>query len=157
MQILLTTNERISQWFNVSLLALTVGAMLMCYFHLPIAAYLALLAVIGFFIYDGATFRTKLDHSFAAIGDPDQEGLDLAASATGDITSSGSPMLKHSGPPGASRTPPPVSVPPAPADLPAAAGCMRRAVWDMGPVATSPRAKFWKARSSEGSRRSGGG
>lgn len=83
MQILLTTNERISQWFNVSLLALTVGAMLMCYFHLPIAAYLALLAVIGFFIYDGATFRTKLDHSFAAIGDPDQEGLDLAASATG--------------------------------------------------------------------------
>ena len=59
LQILLRTNERISHWFNISLASLAVGAALMAFVHLPLSSFLALLCTFVFFIYDGATFRSK--------------------------------------------------------------------------------------------------
>jgi len=81
LQILLRSNERIAEWFNISLIALAVGAVLMCFAHLALPAFLALVGVFGYFVRDCYTFQTSLDHSFHVIGDPDASGMADAAIA----------------------------------------------------------------------------
>ena len=43
--VLLKTNERISMWFNVALVALAAGATLMCFVHLSLPPFIALVTV----------------------------------------------------------------------------------------------------------------
>jgi len=68
--ILLKTNDRISMFFNASLVALALGATLISWVHLHPVAFLSLLASFSFFVYDGLRFRTELDEDFVTVTNP---------------------------------------------------------------------------------------
>ena len=65
--ILLRTNDRIAEIFNMSLAFLGLAAMLLAFVHLHFIAFLTLTAVFGYFIYDGYTFQKSIDADFDTI------------------------------------------------------------------------------------------
>jgi hypothetical protein len=69
LQLVLRTNEKAINAFNISLASLTLSVVLIAFTHTHGVVFCVLIGALGYFVHEGSSFRKQLDEGFTSIGE----------------------------------------------------------------------------------------